>query len=273
MKSPVIRQDAPDILSKIVQVKRQEVERLKFEQPFDDVKRRIESQHRPLNVAAALREGPIAVIAEVKKASPTKGLLAAHFDPSKLAVTYVEFGASAISVLTEADHFLGSIEHLETVRAIGYSSGVPVLRKDFIFDEYQVYESRAYGADFILLIVALLKADQLKQLQSLANSLGLQCLVEVHDEKELEIALEVGASMIGINNRDLRTFETSLQTTERLAPLIPKDRTVVGESGIHTREHITRMEACGAHAALIGESLVTAVNPGAKLQEMLGSVS
>jgi len=273
MKHPVIKEGAPDILSKIVQLKRQEVERLKFEQPLAGVRQRMESQHPPLNVAATLREGPIAVIAEVKKASPTKGLLAVHFDPCKLAITYVECGASAISVLTEADHFLGSIEHLETVRTIGYSRGVPVLRKDFIFDDYQVYESRAYGADFILLIVALLETDHLKQLQNLANSLGLQCLVEVHDEQELDIALEVGASLVGINNRDLRTFETSLETTERLAPLIPTDRTVVGESGIHTREHMKRMEACGAHAALIGESLVTAVNPGLKLQEMLGSVS
>ena len=260
--------DVPSVLTRIVDVKRREVERLKVEMPLANLKKRIESQTSPLDARAALRGERVAIIAEIKKASPAKGLLMPNFDAAALATTYVKNGASAISVLTNVDHFQGSIDHLETARRIAYPVGVPVLRKEFIFDPYQVYEARAYGADLILLIVAMLEADDLRSLQALSHDLGMQCLVEVHDERELDTALEIGAEIIGINNRDLRTFKTEIETTERLAPSIPPDKTVVSESGINTPDHVRRVRDAGAHAALIGEALVTSGDPGAKLREL-----
>ena len=260
--------DVPSVLTRIVDVKRREVERLKVEMPLANLMKRIEGQTFPLDAASVLHRDRVAIIAEIKKASPAKGLLMPNFDAATLAETYVGNGASAISVLTNVDHFQGSIEHLETARRVAYPAGVPVLRKEFIFDPYQVYEARAYGTDLILLIVAMLDAADLRSMQALSHDLGMQCLVEVHDELELDTALEIGATIIGINNRDLRTFKTEIETTERLAPSIPPDKTIVSESGINTTDHIRRVRDAGAHAALIGEALVTSGDPGAKLREL-----
>ena len=258
-----------DILQKIVEVKRREVERLKAESPIAELERRIEVQQPPLNLAGALFGESVRIIAEVKKASPSKGLLREDFDPKSLAKTYAENGAAAISVLTNADHFQGSIEHLGMVHAVANPRRIPVLRKEFIFDEYQVYEARAYGADAILLIVAMLTPDELKSLMGLSQKFWMQCLVEVHDEEELKVALDAGAEIVGINNRDLRTFITDLAVTEQLASRIPFGKVVVSESGINNRDHLNRIKSAGAHAALIGEALVTAPDVGEKLGELV----
>ncbi len=258
-----------DILQEIVEVKRREVERLKAQSPIADLERRIEVQQPPLNLAGALFGESVRIIAEVKKASPSKGLLRKDFDPKSLAKTYAENGAAAISVLTNADHFQGSIEHLGMVHAVANPHRIPVLRKEFIFDEYQVYEARAYGADAILLIVAMLTPDELKSLMELSRKFWMQCLVEVHDEEELKVALDAGAEIVGINNRDLRTFITDLAVTERLASRIPFGKVVVSESGINNRDHLNRIKSAGAHAALIGEALVTAPDVGEKLGELV----
>lgn len=259
----------PDILEKIVGVKRQEVERLKVEMPVSQLEKRIETQKPALNFAGTLLGDTVRIIAEVKKASPSKGLLRADFDPVSLATTYADNGAAAISVLTNVDHFQGSIEHLEAVHKVANPRSVPVLRKEFIFDPYQVYEARAYGADAILLIVAMLTPKRLTELLELSQKFWMQCLVEVHDEEELKIALDSGAEIVGINNRDLRTFVTNLAVTERLASRIPENKIIVSESGINNRDHIQRVKAAGAHAALIGEALVTAPDVGAKLRELV----
>ena len=258
-----------DILQKIVEVERREVERLKVEMPIAELERRIEAQAPPLNLAGALFGDSVRIIAEVKKASPSKGLLRADFDPATLAKTYADNGAAAISVLTNADHFQGSIDHLAQVHAVANPQKTPVLRKEFIFDPYQIYEARAYGADAILLIVAMLSPEDLKSLMTLSEKFWMQCLVEVHDEEELKVALKAGAEIVGINNRDLRTFTTDLEVTERLASRIPFGKVVVSESGINKPEHIRRIKSAGAHAALIGEALVTSPDIGAKLGELV----
>ena len=263
------KRETPGILKRIVEVKRREVERLKVEVPIPELERRIASQGHPLNMAGALMGDSVRIIAEMKKASPTKGLLRPDFDPVELATAYADNGAAAVSVLTNAGHFQGSIEHLEAANRVLRPRGIPVLRKEFIFDDYQVFEARANGADAILLIVGMLSSARLAELMALAQKFWLQCLVEVHDEEELEAALDAGAEIVGINNRDLRTFETDLAVTESLARLIPSGRIVVSESGIHGREDIRRVSAAGAHAVLIGEVLVTAVDPGAKLRDLL----
>ena len=261
--------DIPDILKEIVDAQRREVERLKIDAPVSRLKKCIERRDRPLNFSGALLGTSVRVIAEVKKASPVKGLLRPDFDAASLAQTYVDNGAAAISVLTNGNHFQGSIEHLETVHSTAHPRGVPVLRKEFIFDPYQVYEARAYGADAVLLIVAVLTTEFLRELIELSQRFWMQCLVEVHDEEELKIALDVGAEVIGINNRDLRTFETDLGVTARLAPLVPSGKIVVSESGISTRDHIRRVQEAGAHAALIGEALITSPDTGLALRELV----
>ena len=211
---------APDILRKIVEAKRHEVERLKVELPVSELQDRIDARTTPLNFAGALMGSRVRVIAEIKKASPTRGLLRDDFDPVGLANVYADNGAAAISVLTNAQHFQGSIEHLEAVQAAVHDRGVPVLRKEFIFDPYQVYEARAYGADAILLIVAMLSPSQLAELGDLAGRFWMQTLIEVHDEEEMNTALDAGADIVGINNRDLRTFVTDLAVTDRLAGMV-----------------------------------------------------
>ena len=260
--------DTPDILKEIVEVKWREVERLKIETPVSTLEGLIDTQTPALNLAGALWGDSVRIIAEVKKASPAKGLLRHDFDAADLATAYVENGAAAVSVLTNADHFQGSIEDLKRVHDVTAPRRVPVLRKEFMFDTYQVYEARAFGADAILLIVAMLDPSVLRELLDLAKTFWMQCLVEVHDERDLQAALEAGAEIVGINNRDLRTFTTDLGVTERLAAQIPQGRVIVSESGISSRDHIQRVRAAGAHAALIGEALVTADDIGAKLREL-----
>ena len=259
----------PHILDQILDAKRREVERLKAAAPQSALEQQARESALPLNMAGALMGDQTRVIAEVKRRSPSKGLLCENFDPVAIARAYASGGAAAISVLTEADHFDGSIGHLEAVSAEMRPKGLPTLRKDFIFDPYQVYEARAHGADSLLLIVAALSTQQLGELIELAQRLWLQCLVEVHDEAELRTAIDAGAELLGINNRDLRTFDTDLATTERLAPLVPDGKIIVSESGIATRNDVLRVQRAGAHAILVGEALVTSDDPGARLGELL----
>ena len=258
-----------EILTEIVAAKKVELDRLKVEVPLPEVERRIRETKPPLNLAGALWSDSVRVIAEVKKASPARGLLRADLDPAALASSYADNGAAAVSVLTNRDHFQGSIEDLEAVHGAVNPRGIPVLRKEFVFDPYQVYEARAHGADAVLLIVAMLDPVLLGELRSLTQELWMQSLVEVHDEAQLEQALAVDAEIIGINNRDLRTFKTNLGVTERLAPAVPAGKIVVSESGVSSRENIDRVRAAGAHAVLVGEALVTAADPGARLRGLV----
>lgn len=253
-------------LDTIVAEKRRDVATKKAEVPLKELERLISERAEPLNFAEALRGGEgVRLIAEVKRASPSKGLLLPNFDPVALAKVYADNGAAAISVLTEERYFQGSLEHLAAIRQ---AVGLPLLRKDFIFDPYQIYESRAYGADALLLIVAILEDTEMKQLLQQSRQLGMQCLVEVHDEGELARALWVGAKVIGINNRDLRTFIVDLATTQRLVPLVPEGYIIVSESGIKSREDIERLRSWGVQAALVGEALVTAPDIAAKVREL-----
>ena len=206
------------------------------------------------------------MIAEIKQASPSRGMLSPNLNPTDLAKTYADGGAAAISVLTEVNYFMGSIDHLAAIREI---VKLPLLRKDFIFDPYQVYESRAHGADALLLIAAILSQEQLKGLLMLSHSLGLKCLVEVHNETEVERALLSGAEIIGINNRDLNTFIADINTTRRLRPFIPKEKIVVSESGIRGRSDIEKLKECEVNAILVGEALVTVGDVLTKMKELL----
>ena len=261
----------PDILMKIISNKRREVEQLKLDHPLVELQQCIESEGHPapLNLAGALMGDKVRVIAEVKKASPSKGLLRQAFDPADLAKSYADNGAAAISVLTDANFFQGSISHIVEVRRGIEPHRLPILRKEFILDPYQVYEARAYGADAILLIVSVLSPLERVELMALAGDLWMQCLVEVHDEEELGIALDAGAEIVGGNNRNLHTFVTELSVTERLAPLVPPGKIIVSESGIDIRDDIIRVGRAGAHAVLIGEALVTAADPGERLRGLL----
>ena len=255
------------ILDDIVAMKHEELERRKSEMPLDVLEERIEAQPRPLNLSGALLGDRVRLIAEVKKASPSRGLLLPNFDPVRLATTYSENGAAAISVLTDP-RFQGTLEHLEAVKQATLPQGIPVLRKDFVFDPYQVYEARAYGADAILLIVAILTPEKITELLALSRHFWMQCVVEVHTREELEAALESKSEIIGINNRDLRTFHTDLSVTRELIGLMPRGKVVVSESGISTMEDMLLLRRLGANAALVGEALVTAPDVGAKVREL-----
>jgi indole-3-glycerol phosphate synthase len=254
------------MLNKIIAQKREEVEQRKKVATTTYLQERIAQQNPLLDLAPALKGNHIRLIAEVKLASPSRGMLSPNLNPTKLAQTYAEGGAAAISVLTEANYFMGSIEYLAAIREV---VKLPLLRKDFVFDPYQVYESRAYGADALLLIAAILSQEQLKELVSLSHSLGLKCLVEVHNAGELEKAVLSEAEIIGINNRDLNTFTVDIDTTHRLRPLIPQKRIVVSESGIKSRKDIEKLGTWGVNAILVGEALVTAGDVLAKMQELL----
>jgi indole-3-glycerol phosphate synthase len=218
--------------------------------------------------AASLAGNTRRIVAEVKRASPSKGLIRADFDPTVIAKDYAAHGASAVSVLTEERFFQGSLAYLEAIKS---TVSLPLLRKDFIIDPYQLIEARSYGADAILLIAALLDPGLMRELREEATELSLDTLVEVHNEGELESALKAGAQLIGINNRDLRTFKVSLGTTEKLAPLIPPGIPAVCESGIDHVDQIRQVETWGIHVFLIGESLMRANSPGKKLAELLHS--
>jgi len=254
------------MLDKIIAQKREEVEQKKKVATMTYLQERIACQKPALDLAPALKGDHIRLIAEVKQASPSKGMLSPNLNPTELARTYAEGGAAAISVLTEANYFMGSIEHLAAIKEV---VGLPLLRKDFIFDPYQLYESRAYGADALLLIAAVLSQKQLKELVSLSHSLGLGCLVEVHNEGEVERAVLSGAGIIGINNRDLNTFTVDIATTCSLRPLIPQERIVVSESGIKSKRDIEKLGKWGVDAVLVGEALVTASDVLAKMKELL----
>ena len=256
------------ILDQILEKKKTELERRQREEPLSALERSIAELPAPLNFSGCIWGPGVRLIAEVKKASPSRGLLRADFDPVALACTYAQNGAAAISVLTEVDHFQGSLEHLHQVKDAVNGLGIPVLRKDFHFDLYQLYEARANGADAILLIVAMLDRERLTGLLKVARSLWLQCLVEVHSEEELRIALEAGAEVIGINHRDLRTFHIDSALTQRLRPLIPQGKVVVAESGISSREDVERLKGAGVNAVLVGEALVTAPDVAAKVREL-----
>ncbi|WP_333870763.1 indole-3-glycerol phosphate synthase TrpC [Desulforamulus putei] len=257
------------ILQRIIESKKQEIEKLKRTSDLRDMARQITKlpPARDFKKAIGL-PGSVSLIAEIKKASPSKGVLCPDFDHRRLARIYSENGAAAISVLTDAPFFRGHLAYLEEVRQ---ETELPLLRKDFIMDPLQLYQSRLAGADAVLLIAAVLSDEELTQLLALAEDLGLQALVEVHTQEELMRVLQAGAEIIGINNRNLHTFDTDLVTTSTLMGLINGPGiTVVSESGIHNREHIQFLNSLGVHAALVGEALVTARDIGCKVRELAG---
>lgn len=256
----------PTILDRIVETKRREIATARAAVPDAEMERRAAAAPPARDFRAALRRpGPVTLIAEVKKASPSAGVIRTDFDPVAIARTYEAHGAAAISVLTDAEYFQGSLAYLAAVRA---AVNLPVLRKDFVLDRYQLLEARAAGADAVLLIAECLPGDALAELQREATALGLHTLVELHDADQLPRVLACGAPVVGINNRDLRTFATRLEHTLDLLPLIPPDRTVVSESGIRERADLERLGRAGARAVLVGESLMRARDIGAALDAL-----
>ena len=260
---------APTVLKRILQRKREEVEERRRRITLTDLESAITSIPTCRGFARAVesrvRIRQSAVIAEIKKASPSKGVIRAAFDPEEIARDYARGGATCLSVLTDIDFFQGCDEYLQIARQ---ACTMPVLRKDFIIDPYQVLETRAMGADCILLIVSALSGQQFKELYDLAGELGLDVLVEVHDRDELARGLQVGPALLGINNRDLHTFQTSLSTTITLLDEISGSPLVVTESGIHTRDDVHRMHEKGVYAFLVGEAFMRAESPGEKLREL-----
>jgi indole-3-glycerol phosphate synthase len=263
-----------EMLEQIMAWKRQEVPRQMQLIPLAQVKALAKTAPPALDFGAALMANPgVALIAEVKRASPSKGLIARDWDPTQIADTYVRSGAAAISCLTDGRYFQGKLEYLTEIKEHmrQFGKAAPVLRKDFVYHEYQVYEARMAGADAILLIVSVLGDNDLVRLLQLAQSLGLQSLVEVHEESEVERALKVGATLIGVNNRNLRTFEVDIETTGRLRTLIPADKVLVGESGIRTTDDVKRMGEMGCNAILVGETFckLPQSERGAKVKEFV----
>jgi indole-3-glycerol phosphate synthase len=263
-----------DILNKIVAVKHEEIAAARAVRSLASLRGEAESAERRADLRgfeAALRgkvaQGRAAVIAEVKKASPSKGVLREHFVPADIAASYARQGAACLSVLTDERFFQGSVDYLKQARA---ACTLPVLRKDFMVDPYQVFEARAMGADCILLIVACLSDDQMAELEATALALGMAVLVEVHDGAELERALALKTPLVGINNRNLRTFEVTLDTTLGLLHDVPADRLLVTESGILARDDVRRMRDAGVHAFLVGEAFMRAADPGAALAALFG---
>lgn len=263
--------ETPDILKRILARKGEVIAERQAREPLASVAERARKASVPSGFRAALehgiKTGGSGVIAEIKKASPSKGILRDPFDPEAIARSYADGGASCLSVLTDEDFFQGDDAHLVAARD---ASGLPVIRKDFIIDPYQVYEARALGADCILLIVAALSDDQLRELHGLARELGMDVLVEVHDARELERALPLDPDLVGINNRDLRTFTTDTATTLNLRDQVPDDALLVTESGIHSAADVARMRSHGVHAFLVGEAFMTVPEPGDKLRELFG---
>ncbi len=261
--------EPPDILRKILRHKAEEIVRRSQAMPIRALSRRLESADpvRPFlaDIQARIQSGQPAVIAEVKRASPSAGVLRQDFNPPEIAASYQRGGAACLSVLTDEAFFQGADDYLTRART---ACALPILRKDFIIDAYQVYEARAIGADCILLIVAALGDAQLKDLAGLATHLEMDVLVEVHDEEELGRALAIGAPLLGVNNRNLHTFETRLQTTLELLDRIPRETTVITESGIHTSEDVKMMRQHGVHGFLVGEAFMRAPDPGQRLREL-----
>lgn len=264
-----------DILNKILAVKTQEVAAAMRQQSLASLRSEVENDQELRDglrgfegsLRGKIAAGRAGVIAEVKKASPSKGVLRADFDPAAIAVSYEEHGAACLSVLTDVQFFQGAPEYLQQARA---ACELPVLRKDFMVDLYQVYQARSWGADAILLIVAALDHGLMAELESCAHELGMDVLVEVHDGAELDAALRLKTRLLGINNRNLRTFETSLQNTLDLLPRIPKEKLVVTESGILNADDVRRMREADVHAFLVGEAFMRAADPGEELERLFG---
>ncbi|MEQ1776574.1 MAG: indole-3-glycerol phosphate synthase TrpC [Burkholderiales bacterium] len=263
-----------DILRRIVAVKATEVAAAKHAAPSAEVERQANTAPPPRDFVGALRAkiaaGKSAVIAEVKKASPSKGVLREHFDPAQIAKSYEQHGAACLSVLTDQQFFQGNIPHMQAARA---ACALPVLRKDFMIDPYQIYEARAAGADCILLIVAVLDLPRMRELESVAMSLGLAVLVEAHDGDELDLALKLNTPLIGINNRNLRTFETKLGTTLGLLDRVPADRIVITESGILKTADVELMRSRKVNCFLVGEAFMRAPEPGVELERLFGAAA
>jgi indole-3-glycerol phosphate synthase len=261
--------DTPDILKKIIRRKLEEIDERSAKVSLQEMVARAQEAGEVRGFVAAIKAkidaGQAGIIAEIKKASPSKGVMREDFRPAEIAVSYEQGGAACLSVLTDADFFQGSEEYLQQARA---ACSLPVIRKDFIIDPYQVYEARAIGADCILLIVAALNEVQLRELGNLAQKLGMDVLVEVHDAEELARALALPLPLVGINNRNLRTFEVSLNTTLDLLDKIPDDRIVVTESAIHTPEDVALMRENGVNAFLVGEAFMRAPDPGTELARL-----
>ena len=261
--------NTPDILKKIIYRKEQEIIERKALKSIDDLINAVKTASAVRGFVDSMKQhiaaGEAAVIAEIKKASPSKGVMRENFMPAEIAKSYQAGGASCLSVLTDIDFFQGSDEYLKQARA---ACDLPVIRKDFIVDPYQIYEARAMGADCILLIVAVLGDEQMHNLYTLARELGMDVLIEVHDAQELHRALPLQAELVGINNRNLRTFETSLNTTIELLAHIPEDRIVVTESGIHSGDDVKRMRDNQVNAFLVGEAFMRADDPGAELNTL-----
>ena len=263
--------NTPDILKKIIAHKCEEVSAARLAAPVSELKARIDDlEDVPRGFERHLREAVssdwTAIIAEVKKGSPSRGTIREDFDPLEIAEIYQDNGATCLSVLTDEKFFLGHLRFLALIRE---TVSLPLLRKDFICDPYQIYEARAAGADAVLLIAAMLDLNQLREFHAITREIHMDVLLEVHDEAEMETALQTDCALIGVNNRNLRTFETDLSTTGRLARMMPAERLLVAESGINSRADIVRLQADGAKAFLIGESLMREADIGAKLQQML----
>jgi len=261
------------ILHEIAENKRKEVAEAKARTPLADLRRHLADAPPVRDFIGALKAPGtslirgMSLIAEVKKASPSAGVIRPDFDPVRIARIYEQSGAAAISVLTDEKYFQGGIEHLHAVKA---AVSIPCLRKDFIIDTYQVVEARAAGADAVLLITGILSDEQLAELLGASHELGMCCLVESHTKEELERAVASGARLIGINNRDLRTFRTDISTTTRLSELVPRDRTLVSESGIRSRSDVAKLQAAGVSAILVGESLMRAADIAAAVRNLMG---
>ncbi len=257
-----------NFLKEILDHTRKDVRRRKNDFPVERLRRRPLYGRKSLSLEAALRAGVPSVIAEIKKASPSRGVICRDFDPARTAVQYEQGGAAAISVLTEEKYFLGSLDDMEKARA---STSLPILRKDFIVDSYQVHEAKAYGADAVLLIASALVPGDIASLRDEAASLGMEALVEIHSESELAALGGMEIHLIGINNRNLSTFETDIALCETLAPLLPSGALGIGESGIHTGADILRLRRAGIGSFLVGEQFMRADDPGSALRELLGS--
>lgn len=260
------------MIDKIIADKKKELDRLKADFPvkglIQGLKMRIKQIPPTRDFVKAIKGKGIKIIAEVKKASPSKGVIRADFNPVEIAKIYETNGAAAISVLTEERYFQGRIDYLKEIKD---AVSLPLLRKDFIFDEYQIYESRAAGADAILLIASILEKKEIEEFRILSHSLGMSCLVEIHNEDEMEKVLSTKAKLIGINNRDLKTFKTDIKITLNLAAKIPEDRTVVSESGINSYNDVDLLKRRGVHVFLVGEALMREKDIGRKLKELMGN--
>ena len=254
------------ILDKIVAATKIRVEKAKLQKSFETVKKEaLNKKGKSVSFEKALSKEGMNFICEVKKASPSKGLISTDFKYKEIALEYEKAGADAVSVLTEPDFFLGSAKYLQEIKNI---VKIPVLRKDFIIDSYQIYESRVIGADAVLLICSILSCDVLKEFADMAQGLGISCLVEAHDEKEIEMALKIGAGIIGVNNRNLKTFEVDFNNSMKLRRLVPDNKIFVSESGVKTKEHIGVLKANNVNAVLIGEELMKGGNIAERLREL-----